>query len=535
MQSKFPSSSEVVMTCLAVKDYDPHSGNKILNNFVIIREIGRGVHGKVKLAQDTITGDLVAIKIVDKKNRRRQMGYSLLRGSQQQQLHVSKENENKIRREIAILKKCCHPNVVKLREVIDDPTSRKIYLVLEYTETGEIEWRDEYDAPVMTIDEARRIFRDIVNGLDYLHYQGIIHRDIKPANLLLSHDGVAKISDFGVSYYNELLAQNNGGGEMIHPNDRVFLKIERELAETAGTPAFFAPELCCAGGDAIKRPRISKAIDVWALGVTLYCFVFGVCPFIAATEFELFDTIPSQPLTFPKKDFEITEDLKDLLHKLLTKNPDDRITLDAVKRHPWVIRGLDNSQDWILQTDPHHYLNIQVASDLEITESVTMMDRLRQSIRKLSISFSNSRRKSSLTPAVSKPSRPVSYHPSSPNHIQSNSNHHRLSQPSMMMSKQPSYSTSLLPHATSSVTPTVSLSTGHTLIVNGLSSNYIPPTTATTTTTIPYPASEEEEEDEEEEVNNRPDISRRVSSASSSSGLGLTFGKYRGGMTPITQ
>lgn len=95
------------------------------------------------------------------------MGYSLLRGSQQQHLHASKENENKIRREIAILKKCSHPNVVRLREVIDDPTSRKIYLVLEYTETGEIEWRDEYDSPVMTIDEARRIFRDIVNGLDY--------------------------------------------------------------------------------------------------------------------------------------------------------------------------------------------------------------------------------------------------------------------------------------------------------------------------------------------------------------------------------
>lgn len=59
MQSKFPSSSEVVMTCLAVKDYDQQSGNKILNNFLIIREIGRGVHGKVKLAQDMVTGDLV--------------------------------------------------------------------------------------------------------------------------------------------------------------------------------------------------------------------------------------------------------------------------------------------------------------------------------------------------------------------------------------------------------------------------------------------------------------------------------------------
>lgn len=101
------------------------------------------------------------------------MGYSLLRGSQhnpQQEQHPSKENELKIRREISILKKCNHPNVVKLREVMDDATSRKIYMALEYTESGEIEWRDELDRPVMTIDEARRIFRDIVNGLDYRKY-----------------------------------------------------------------------------------------------------------------------------------------------------------------------------------------------------------------------------------------------------------------------------------------------------------------------------------------------------------------------------
>lgn len=95
------------------------------------------------------------------------MGYSLLRGSQQQHHHASKENELKIRREISILKKCCHPNVVRLREILDDPTSRKIYMALEYTETGEIEWRDENDAPVMTINTARKLFRDIVNGLDY--------------------------------------------------------------------------------------------------------------------------------------------------------------------------------------------------------------------------------------------------------------------------------------------------------------------------------------------------------------------------------
>lgn len=584
LESKFPSSSsqEVKLTHTVTKEYDAETGNKLINNFMIIKEIGRGVHGKVKLAQDLTTGELVAIKIVDKKNRRRQMGYSLLRGSQHQpggqQQHPSKENELKIKREIAILKKCNHPNVVKLREVIDDPASRKIYMALEYTESGEIEWRDEYDKPVMTIDEARRIFRDIVNGLDYLHYQGIIHRDIKPANLLLSHDRVAKISDFGVSYYNELLAPH-ANTMMIHPNDEVFAKIDRELAETAGTPAFFAPELCCAGDSSssldIRRPRISKAIDVWALGVTLYCFIFGQCPFIAATEFELFDTIPTQPLTFPSKEdmgFEIDDTLKDLLLRLLTKDPEQRITLSQVKSHPWVTADLINPEDWINEADPHRYLPFIPAPELQLstTESTTMMDRLRHSIRKLSFSFGGgNRRKSSaaVIPPSSRailPNRPLSFQPnttntnsSSPNihhhpvnttTTTTNSNMHRLSQPSM--SKQPSYSTSLLPHATSSVTPTVSLSTGHTLIFNsGLSSSIIPnppPLHPLRPISPSYLSDEDEEEDDDRSsiheygiprpsstTSSRPGFSRRVSTASSTSGMGLTFGGYRGGMTPM--
>lgn len=80
-----------------------------------------------------------------------------------------------------------------------------------------------------------------------------------------------------------------------------------------------------------QRPPITKAIDIWALGVTLYCFVFGRCPFIADTEFELFfNVIPKQLLEFPN-DIPITDDLRDLLTKLLEKDPNKRITLEEVK------------------------------------------------------------------------------------------------------------------------------------------------------------------------------------------------------------
>lgn len=145
----------------------------------------------------------------------------------------------------------------------------------------------------------------LYNNTLLVHALDIIHRDIKPANLLVSHEGVVKISDFGVSSFDD----------------------KEVLSETAGTPAFFAPELCCT--DVHVRPRITKAIDIWALGVTLYCFIFGQCPFTAATEFELFDVIPTQPLSFP---YPLQDnDLEDLLHKLLTKDPDERITLDQVK------------------------------------------------------------------------------------------------------------------------------------------------------------------------------------------------------------
>ncbi|ORX97930.1 kinase-like protein [Basidiobolus meristosporus CBS 931.73] len=431
------TDNDVLETSKITVEYDPTTGNKIINNYMIIKELGRGCHGKVKLCRDIETGVLYAIKIVEKFSRRRL-------GQRQDQ----SSSLNKIRKEIAILKKCHHPHVVRLHEVIDDPEAKKIYLVLEYVDGGEMRWRDEDDQPVLSLSTSRHIFRDVVLGLEYLHHQGIIHRDIKPANLLRTRSGVVKITDFGVSYFSRNrnsqafqphLHMDNGRNSISHirkdsrsstslqsineyestdsfhaSQNSVNETDELELAKTAGSPAFFAPELCFPGEEyldipapdhqspstepdtmmdrrgsraSLLKPPITKAIDIWALGVTLYCLVFGRCPFMAETEYELFHLIPKKPLEFPD-DVPIPDTLKDLLLRLLEKDPLQRMTLEETKRHPWVIEDLANPEQWYHDTDPCNYEPLKVTEE-DVKKAVTFKDRLRKHIRKLSSSLSH--------------------------------------------------------------------------------------------------------------------------------------------------
>ncbi|KAK6455097.1 uncharacterized protein RJT20DRAFT_54750 [Scheffersomyces xylosifermentans] len=424
---RFPQSPSKASTASPVKEtnrvfleYDPISRRKVLNTYEILREIGRGEHGKVKLARDLIHDELVAIKIVNRKSRKDKSSLRMMRRSSSKPNAILNDYELKIKREIAIMKKCDHKYIVKLKEVLDDLNSYKIYLVLEYLEKGEIKWKrlpteeipsptsnqgegkndsvnsdeipccgnyplsahyyknphqeeenllsDVY-SPNLTFKQSRKIFRDVLLGLEYLHMHGIVHRDIKPANLLLSSDNIVKISDFGVSFASSL-----------NENDEGLLVNELELAKTAGTPAFFAPELCqtnftsstttstlsskrnsASSLEILKNeqlkltkiiPKIDYKIDIWALGVTLYCLLFGKVPFNADSEFELFQVIVSKELEFPphKEAFNspsaVTEqefDLaKDLLTKLLDKKSATRIEINDIKTHPFTLMDLEN-------------------------------------------------------------------------------------------------------------------------------------------------------------------------------------------------
>lgn len=340
-------SNSVKETHYVHVEYDPMTRRRVLNTYEIIRDLGKGQHGKVKLARDLATSQLVAIKIVNKTSRpngmRRLPGANGAQNGETNELarHLLPKiasQEDEVRREIAIMKKCSNKHIVKLIEVLDAEGSRKIYMVLEYMEKGEICWQrkdsttDGKPEPLLDLNHVKRVFRDVVFGLEYLHHQGIVHRDIKPSNLLVDKNGVVKISDFGISFAAHL------GGEL-------------ELAKTAGTPAFLAPELC--NTDGIDDVKVTYKIDIWALGVTLYCLLFGNLPFHGETEFQLFEAINNAPLLFPEMtDWKVAKPLrgrdftlaKNMVYQLLKRDPVKRWDIDEIKDHPFFLDGLEGEQ-----------------------------------------------------------------------------------------------------------------------------------------------------------------------------------------------
>ncbi|KAM6986144.1 calcium/calmodulin-dependent protein kinase kinase 2 [Aplochiton taeniatus] len=287
-----------------------------LNQYKLKDEIGKGSYGVVKLAYNEDDNTYYAMKVLSKKRLMRQAGFPRRpppRGAKvaPEGPHQPKGPLERVYQEIAILKKLDHPNVVKLVEVLDDPTEDHLYMVFELVKQGAV-MEVPTDKP-FNEHQSRFYFQDLLRGIEFLHYQKIIHRDIKPSNLLVGEDGHIKIADFGVSNQFE-------GADAL-------------LTSTVGTPAFLAPETL----SETRKNFSGKALDVWAMGVTLYCFVFGVCPFMDERVLSLHQKIKTQPVELPEH-AAISEDLKDLLLKMLDKNPESRISIPQIKVHPWVTR-----------------------------------------------------------------------------------------------------------------------------------------------------------------------------------------------------
>ncbi|KAF4551394.1 Protein kinase domain-containing protein 40 [Elsinoe fawcettii] len=337
-----------------------------INQYSIKQEIGRGSFGSVHLAADQY-GQEYAVKEFSKSRLRKRAQSNLLRrpskkkrsgvltasGGFNSPLHRhgsgdQKESETDnafdlIKGEIAIMKKLDHPNLVGLIEVLDDPDEDSLYMVLEMCKKGVVmkvgldEVADPYDD-----DTCRYWFRDMLLGLEYLHAQGIIHRDLKPDNCLITHDDVLKIVDFGVS-------------EMFDKES------EMHTSKHAGSPAFMPPELCVA-----KHGNVSgRAVDIWSMGVTLYCLRYGRIPFEKQGMLELYEAIRSEEPTF---DGEKDEKFLDLIKRMLEKDPSKRIAMPDIREHPWVTR---DGQERLLSEEENCTNIVDDPTEEELNAAIT--------------------------------------------------------------------------------------------------------------------------------------------------------------------
>ncbi|XP_011025193.1 PREDICTED: serine/threonine-protein kinase GRIK1-like isoform X3 [Populus euphratica] len=302
---------KIPVTVTTFVRHSKHSnGRKMINEYVKEKRINQGSYGKVVLYRNINSGTPYAIKVICKSRLRK----FRITGSETAMADVL--------REVSILKTLEHPNIINLVEVIDDQKSDYLYMVLEYVESSTVSNILETKG---RIDEttARRYFKDVIAGLIYLHHHNIVHGDIKPENILVTTSGGVKIVDFSFGHafetYNKLFLFRNYN--LQDDND--------ELLRCPGTPAFIAPECC---SDTVYH---GKAADIWAVGVTLYSMVLGFCPFLADSVPETCDKIVNSPLPLPE---ELDSELKDLLQGLLCKDPMQRITLDDVAKHPWVVK-----------------------------------------------------------------------------------------------------------------------------------------------------------------------------------------------------
>ncbi|CAN8230688.1 unnamed protein product [Cochlearia groenlandica] len=252
------------------------------------RTIGEGTFAKVKFAQNTETGESVAMKIVDRSTI------------------IKRKMADQIKREISIMKLVRHPCVVRLYEVLASRT--KIYIILEYITGGEL-----FDKIVrngrLSESEARKYFHQLIDGVDYCHSKGVYHRDLKPENLLLDSQGNLKISDFGLSAL---------------PEQGVTL-----LKTTCGTPNYVAPEV-------LSHKGYNGAVaDVWSCGVILYVLMAGYLPFDELDLPTLYSKIDTAEFSCPSY-FALAA--KSLIRRILDPNPETRITIAEIRKDEWFLK-----------------------------------------------------------------------------------------------------------------------------------------------------------------------------------------------------
>ncbi|CAD8143919.1 unnamed protein product [Paramecium pentaurelia] len=256
-----------------------------LDQFHLLSVIGKGSIGKVILVRKKDNQKTYALKVIKKTQ--------LIENHQVKQIYAERN----------ILKNCHHPFIIKLEYAFQNET--KLYFCLQYCPGGEL-----YNLLVqknkLTEEQAKFYACQIVLAFQYLHEQDIIYRDLKPENVLIDSEGYIKLTDFGFSKQG---IQGNFGAH-----------------SKCGTAEYLAPELLTGNH--------GKAADWWTFGTLIYEMVIGQPAFFGETKEELFNQILHHEINYKK--IGVSSQLKDLLSKLLQKDPNNRISsANEVKKHPW--------------------------------------------------------------------------------------------------------------------------------------------------------------------------------------------------------
>ena len=265
-----------------------------LDDFQIMKVLGRGTFGKVCLVQYKPTKEYYAMKSLKKD--------VLLDMDQVQSTILEKK----------ILQSLDHPFLVGM--VFCFQTEERIYFIMPFIRGGEL-FQHLRTEKFFKEDKARFYAASMGIALEYLHNHGIVYRDIKPENILIGEDGYLKLIDFGMA-------------KMLKGNEKAM--------SFCGTPEYLAPEIITGEGH-------NRAADWWSYGILLFEMLCGIPPFYCENTERMYDLITNAELRFPKR-IQLSENAKDLIKKLLIKKQDKRLGVEKgfeeIKSHPF-FQGFD--------------------------------------------------------------------------------------------------------------------------------------------------------------------------------------------------
>ena len=284
------------------------SPGKIGQFYEKVKFLGEGSYGKVYRVKHKLSGAYRACKELFK----------------QKIADMAKFNN-----EIAIMKKCDHPNIINLYEIFED--NRHIFLIMDECVGGEL-----FDKILERLNqgemysekEAAQIFKQVMSAIAYCHSQGICHRDIKPENILFvnkNRDSPIKVIDFGLS---KIFGEPK-------PTLKGMKQEKNAMTTKVGTAYYVSPE--------ILQGNYDEKCDVWSAGVILYILLSGEPPFNGETDYDIYKQISKKKYTFPEDIWKnVSDEAKDIIKKMMC-DAEKRYTAEMILNHPWLDKNAPNS------------------------------------------------------------------------------------------------------------------------------------------------------------------------------------------------